>query len=87
MKVRRSPPRDVLVEDDAALLLYPNELIQLSGLGTAIIGLTEDTISIKDLAAALQNQFGAPEGVSTHAATQAAVTELVDRGVLDVVEA
>ncbi|VEI02999.1 Uncharacterised protein [Acidipropionibacterium jensenii] len=87
MKVRLAPPRDLLVQDDAALLLYPSELIRLSGLGTAIVELTENPISIADLATALQIQFGNPEDLSIREATKAAVSTLVERGVLDVVEA
>ncbi len=82
MRIRLEPPRDMLVRDDSALLLYPAELIRLSGIGAAIARLAADWITLHDLTAALEEQFGSPEGVSAHEATRTAVTELVGRGVL-----
>ncbi len=85
MKVKRQPPRDILIGEDSALLLYPDELMKVSGIGTVIVQLSTDPISVTDLAQALEQLFGRPGGVSTLTATRAAVDELVDRGVLQVV--
>lgn len=84
MKVRLLPPCDKLVRDDDALLLYPEELIRLSGLGTAIAEIAAAPISVDDLSDELVERFGNPEGSSSKHATQAAINQLVERGVLEI---
>ncbi|MCI1748741.1 MAG: PqqD family peptide modification chaperone [Acidipropionibacterium sp.] len=76
----------MLVREGTSLLLYPDELIQLSSIGTAIVELTAEAISVKDLASALERRFGRPEGGSTKAATRSVVDQLIERGVLEVVD-
>ncbi|WP_257478990.1 PqqD family peptide modification chaperone [Acidipropionibacterium jensenii] len=73
-----------LVRDDDALLLYPEELIRLSGLGTAIAEIAAAPISVDDLSDELVERFGNPEGSSSKHATQAVIDELVERGVLEI---
>lgn len=85
MKVRLLPPCDKLVRNDDALLLYPDELIRLSGLGAAITDLAIASISVSDLSDELAERFGEPEGTSAKQATQTIVDELVGRGVLEIV--
>jgi|GEM_PF-3621486 len=84
MRVRLIPPRDKLIRDDDALLLYPDELIRLSGLGSAITEIANEAISISTLSAELVERFGNPEGSSSKHATQAVIDELVERGVLEI---
>ncbi|CEH02889.1 Protein of unknown function [Propionibacterium freudenreichii] len=67
MNVRLLPPRDKLVRDDDALLLYSDELIRLSGLGTAIAELAINPITISNLCAELVQRFGSPDGAISHA--------------------
>lgn len=86
MRVRLEPPRDMLVREDAALLLYPDELIRLSDIGAAIVELAADSISVKDLASALQQRFGSPEDGSAKAATRSVVDQLIERGILKTVK-
>lgn len=83
MKVRLVRPCDQLVRGDHTLLLYSDELIRLSGLGTAITELANDPISVSTLSARLVERFGKPEGASAKRATQAVVDQLVERGVLE----
>lgn len=85
MNVRLLPPRDKLVRDDDALLLYSDELIRLSGLGTAIAELAINPITISNLCAELVQRFGSPDGAIAMHATQTVVNQLVERGVLEIV--
>lgn len=86
MRVRLEQPRDMLVREGTSLLLYPDELIQLSDIGTAIVEFATDSISVKDLASALERRFGSPEDGSAKAATRSVVDQLIERGVLGVVD-
>lgn len=85
MKVRLIPPCDTLVGDGDALMLYPDQLIRLSGLGTAIAELANDPISVSTLSSELVERFGRPGGIRARHATQAIVDELVEHGVLEII--
>lgn len=84
MRVRLVPPRDKIIRDGDALLLYPDELIRLSGLGSAITEIANEAISISALSAELVERFGKPEDGGVKRATQAVIDELVERGVLEI---
>lgn len=85
MKVRLVPPCDELIRDSECLLLYPDELIRLSGVGTAITELARGSVSVSAISAELEDRFGKPEATSAKRATQSVVEELIERGVLEIV--
>lgn len=82
-EVRRIEPVDVLTRDQQTLVLYERGVVQLGPIGAAIFRRTASTpLSVRDLAAALEAEFGpTPEG-STSDATRTAVDDLVRQGVL-----
>lgn len=85
MRIRLNRPADLLARHDEAILLYPGEVIRLSGVSAEIVRLLcSDSVPIEDLADALEARFGTPEHVSLSDAVTATVTELAGRGVLTV---
>jgi len=88
MRVRTRPARDSLTRPwpegpgNETLLLYDNEVVRLGPLGSAIVSHAVQPVTPRELAAALQAEFGAPAG-DPLAATQTAVDDLISRRVLE----
>lgn len=83
MIVRTITPGDRLDDDEAALLLYPGQVVKLGPLGAAVTELATDPIDLHSLSTELEQRFGRPETGTTAEATHAAVTALIESGVLE----
>lgn len=81
-RVQFVAPTDTLTRDGDALLLYDDHVVRLGPLGTAIIAECRRPIGIRALAERLTARLGAPDDRDAHAATLAAVEQLVADGVL-----
>lgn len=83
MIVRTVPHADLLERDGEALLLTEGALLRLSAIGAAVVILASDGVDTADLAAALEDRFGVPEGVSTRAALDPVLDALAAQGVIE----
>ncbi|GAA4403406.1 hypothetical protein GCM10023153_33400 [Ornithinibacter aureus] len=86
MKVQRRDATDVLTRDGETAVLIEGTVLRLSELSAAVYSLTAHAVEVSRLAGELERRFGAPAGCSALEATEAAVAELVRRGVLDAVQ-
>lgn len=83
----RHEPLDVLeVDGEALLLLPPDRVVRLSPIATTIFHLTRTDVSLQDLAASLEERFGAPAEAQTADALRAILDDLVAAGVLGLSE-
>ena len=83
MILQRVPAQDALTRDgETALLFNGTTVVRLSELSGAIYALTKEPIALADLALALEERFGVPEGRSVVEAAHDAAVELIRNGVL-----
>ncbi|HSE09223.1 MAG TPA: hypothetical protein VLB29_11215 [Nocardioidaceae bacterium] len=84
MKVRRVPWVDEHVEGGESAVLVGDQVFVLSELATTILAaIGESTVELADVATVLGEAFGPPpEGSDLVAATESAVRELSDQGLL-----
>ena len=83
MKIRSVPPVDRLDRDGEALLLYEGRVVRLGPIGVAITTLAADEVDLADVASALEQRFGVPDGQTVWEATRDAVDDLIAFGALD----
>lgn len=84
MRVRALPVHDELVRDGESVVLLDGHLLRLSPVATAIRALAREWVELDRLAALLEDEFGAPEGVPAVESTAAAVADLHRSGVVAV---
>jgi hypothetical protein len=86
MRVRRRPFVDEYVEDGEAAVLIDDRIVVLSPLATAIVtAVGGDWVEVQDLVTDLGRVFGPPPGGTTVVdATEGAVRELADEGVVEI---
>ena len=84
-RVRRLPVVDEYVEDGRAAVYAGNgEVVALSELATwAWSALTEDWTAVAEVASALVEEFGEPEGLDAVAATEATLRTLAEHGLAE----
>lgn len=84
---RSVPAHDELHRDGESLVLLDGQVQRVSALGTAIRRLALPTATLGELAAALEQEFGAPPAGDLLAVTRQAADDLVAAGLLERVEA
>ncbi|AQP45770.1 PqqD family protein [Tessaracoccus flavus] len=83
----QSTPIDALeVGGESLVLLPPDRLVRLSPIGTAIFAAAASPCSAETIAALVGEQFGPPEDGDTVAAVRQFCADLVEAGVLGVVD-
>lgn len=80
--VERIESVDLLTRDGRVLILFDRSLVELGPLGAAIFDYASEPITLDDLAAKLEAEFGPPLEGTTMDAVVSSVTGLVQQGVL-----
>lgn len=82
MTVTRTDWDDWYVDGDRSAVFVGGNVLVLSELATALLRHVDEATDVATLADLLGEEFGVPEDGDLLGATEATVTELVDRGVL-----
>ncbi|MFB9312312.1 PqqD family peptide modification chaperone [Nocardioides plantarum] len=82
MRVERAAWVDWYDDGRRSAVLVDDQVIVLSTLATSMVRHVVGGTLVDDLVTALVTEFGAPDGGDAHTATQAAVRDLVECGVL-----
>lgn len=83
MKVKASVVHDQIVVSGESIVLLDGEVIRLSELATTILAETNEWCDVGELAVRLERRFGpAPDGVGTLSATQSALRDLEQNGLI-----
>lgn len=83
MRARRVDPVDHLVRDGESVALVGRRVVRLSPLATALLAACTGWEDAPTLAARLEARFGAPPAGSSLAATEAALRDLRDEGLVE----
>lgn len=81
-RVRAVAAHDELHEDGESLVLMDGQVRRVSMIGTTIRALAAEGISVRELAVALEQEFGVPPEGDVLDLTRRAVADLLDAGLL-----
>ncbi|MDO9454963.1 hypothetical protein [Nocardioides sp.] len=82
MRVARTDWTDWYVDNDRSAVFVGGQVVVVSVLATSLLRYVGSGIDVADLAAALVDEFGAPDGVDAASVTTTAVGDLLACGVL-----